>query len=214
MKVNEELEVKIHELVGNYTYSESQVEHDEIHRTLVEDIICLIHELQTREDKVKEFHLAMNQVVNDKPTILDDKTIKLRLNLLQEELNELATAYGYYWVDGIGWHNPNFDTMVDQVEVFDTLLDLQYVLSGSIVSMGFSEIFDEGFDEVHRSNMSKTCDTKEQALKEQVDSMWETKIEENNGRFILQRQDDNKTIKPSTYSPANLASIISKENID
>ena len=68
----------------------------------------------------------------------------LRLQLIQEELGELADAM----------------SKNDLVSTLDALVDLQYVLSGTVLSLGFADAFDEAFREVHRSNMSKLEDGK------------------------------------------------------
>lgn len=66
-----------------------------------------------------------------------------RLHLMIEELSEVASA------------------MADrnEVELADALADLQYVLSGTAVA--FDIPLGEVFDEVHRSNMTKTEETEE-----------------------------------------------------
>ena len=43
----------------------------------------------------------------------------------------------------------------ETVNVFDALLDLQYVLDGTFIQLGFGPFKKVGFDEVHRSNMTK-----------------------------------------------------------
>lgn len=63
----------------------------------------------------------------------------LRLQLLQEELAELAEAMA----NG------------DLVECLDALADQQYVLDGAILALGMQNIFLDAFKEVHRSNMTK-----------------------------------------------------------
>ena len=66
-------------------------------------------------------------------------TNKLRLNLLQEEVDELKEALA------------NGDT----VEALDALTDIQYVLDGAYLSLGLHKLKDAAFSEVQRSNMSK-----------------------------------------------------------
>jgi predicted HAD superfamily Cof-like phosphohydrolase len=66
-----------------------------------------------------------------------DNTAYLRLHLITEELSELVAALS----EG------------NEVDAFDALIDLLYVVLGSGVSMNFP--LDEGFLEVHRSNMTK-----------------------------------------------------------
>ncbi len=88
---------------------------------------------------VREFHEAYGLPVLARPGIADPQTIKLRINLLQEELDELREAL----------------EQGDIVETLDALTDLQYVLDGAYLSFGLHPIKQHAFDEVHRSNMSK-----------------------------------------------------------
>ncbi len=90
-------------------------------------------------DSVQEFHEAYGLPVLAKPAIADPQTIKLRINLLQEELDELREAL----------------EQGDIVETLDALTDLQYVLDGAYLSFGLHPLKQHAFDEVHRSNMSK-----------------------------------------------------------
>ena len=43
----------------------------------------------------------------------------------------------------------------DIVEVADALGDMLYILCGTIIEHGMTELIEEVFDEIHRSNMSK-----------------------------------------------------------
>lgn len=79
----------------------------------------------------EELHTAAEQCSGD--------TRLLRLQLLQEELAELAEAI----------------YQEDLVACLDALCDLQYVLDGTILSLGMQDIFWEAFVEVHKSNMTK-----------------------------------------------------------
>lgn len=90
-------------------------------------------------DAVREFHETYGLPVKDAPDISDDKTNALRVNLLQEEVDELKEALE----DG------------DIVEVLDALTDIQYVLDGAYLSFGLHNVKQAAFDEVQRSNMSK-----------------------------------------------------------
>lgn len=63
----------------------------------------------------------------------------LRLQLIQEELSELAAAMAER----------------DIVGCLDGLADLQYVIDGTTLALGLQGVFKEAFDEVHRSNMTK-----------------------------------------------------------
>ena len=90
-------------------------------------------------DNVQEFHEAYGLPVLTTPGIADPQTVKLRINLLQEELDELREAL----------------EQGDIVETLDALTDLQYVLDGAYLSFGLHPLKQHAFDEVHRSNMSK-----------------------------------------------------------
>jgi predicted HAD superfamily Cof-like phosphohydrolase len=89
------------------------------------------------QSMVKQAHLAFGQLVNDKPTMLDDKTYFLRMKLMEEELGELD--------DALRERN--------DVEAADAIGDLLYVVLGTAVSMGVD--MDPIFREIHRSNMTK-----------------------------------------------------------
>ena len=91
----------------------------------------------TNFEDVKTFMETFGQIVRTKPQFPDQKTMQLRLDLIQEELNELKEAI----------------KNKDIVEVADALTDILYVTYGAGHSFGVN--LDECFDEVQRSNMSK-----------------------------------------------------------
>ena len=70
------------------------------------------------------------------------------------------------------------------------------------------------FDEVQRSNMSKSCKTEEEAIK--TTEFYEKEkntacyYKASDGHFLVYRKSDNKTLKSINYSPANLKSILEK----
>jgi predicted HAD superfamily Cof-like phosphohydrolase len=86
---------------------------------------------------VKEFHEAFNHPVENKPCI--SEYAQLRIDLIQEELDELTDAI----------------RVEDTEKILDALCDLQYVLDGAFLTLGFHRVKDKAFAEVHRSNMSK-----------------------------------------------------------
>jgi predicted HAD superfamily Cof-like phosphohydrolase len=89
---------------------------------------------------VNEFHTAFK--VGEAPnelTVLDHKTTQLRVDLMQEELNEYEEAAH------VG----------DIVEIADALGDQLYILCGSILKHGLQDKIKEVFFEIHKSNMSK-----------------------------------------------------------
>ena len=96
----------------------------------------------TNFEAVREFMVACDQEVKTTPAFPDQDTMDLRLNLIEEEFDELQWA-----VDNR-----------DMVEVADALADILYVVYGMGHSFGID--LDACFDEVQRSNMSKLVDGK------------------------------------------------------
>lgn len=70
------------------------------------------------------------------------------------------------------------------------------------------------FDEVHSSNMSKVCKTREEAektiqVKGETDAAYATAtIHENNGLFLVKRASDGKVLKGINYFEPNIAKFI------
>jgi predicted HAD superfamily Cof-like phosphohydrolase len=145
---------------------------------------------------VVKFHEVFKHPIQNSPIIPDKKRCDLRVDLIQEELNELQQAI----IDN------------DMIEVADALCDIQYVLAGAVLEFGLGNKFSELFNEVQRSNMSKACETLQEA-KETVsyytDQGIEAYISPSDGRFLIYRKSDNKTLKSINYSPADLKKILS-----
>ena len=91
----------------------------------------------TNFELVEDFMEAMEQDVNVVPTFPEDEIQRLRLDLIEEELDEL-----HYAIDN-----------KDMVEIADALGDLLYVVYGAGHAFGID--LDECFKEIHASNMSK-----------------------------------------------------------
>jgi predicted HAD superfamily Cof-like phosphohydrolase len=88
-------------------------------------------------ERAGDFMEAFGQEVLDKPTLPDFNLSELRIDLIQEELQELIDALA----------------AKDIVEIADALTDILYVTYGAGHSFGID--LDECFLEVHRSNMTK-----------------------------------------------------------
>jgi len=147
---------------------------------------------------VAKFHDTFSLPILDTPQIPSKKRCELRISLLQEELDELKEAIA--------------DN--DLVEVADALCDIQYVLSGAILEFGLADDFKGLFDEVQRSNMSKTCKTMEEAEATQAHYLktkdTESFIEEKDGEFLVYRKSDKKVLKSIKYSPADMKGMVEK----
>ena len=88
-------------------------------------------------DDVRLFMQTFGQIVRTKPQFPDDETMKLRYELIEEELNELKDAM----------KNKNLK------EIADALTDILYVTYGAGFAYGID--LDRCFKEVQRANMSK-----------------------------------------------------------
>jgi predicted HAD superfamily Cof-like phosphohydrolase len=125
----------------------------------------------TTLEQVKELHEKFGQPIEDKPFTNSSTINSLRIRLIDEECEELDHAL----VDR------------DNVEVLDALCDLQVVLDGAFLALGFWRVKDEAMAEVHRSNMSKLG---------------------TDGKPVL--REDGKFLKGPNYSPPNLKPIVEK----
>jgi predicted HAD superfamily Cof-like phosphohydrolase len=87
--------------------------------------------------KVKAFMKTFGQEVKEKAEFPNEKIIKLRYNLIKEELEELKEAI----------------EQKDMTEIADALTDILYVTYGAGHAFGIN--LDKCFNEVQESNMSK-----------------------------------------------------------
>lgn len=125
-------------------------------------------------DLVRQFHETYGQAVADAPHVTDAKLNELRVALLDEELDELAVAL----------------QKRDSVAALDALTDLQYVLDGAYLALGFHRFKDAALREVHRSNMSKL---------------------DEDGQPIY--RGDGKILKGPNYSPPDLRTVLNTARV-
>lgn len=146
--------------------------------------------------QVAEFHRTFKHPILEQPKIPSAERCRLRVALIAEELKELEEAIADR----------------DIVEIADALCDIQYVLAGAVLEFGLGERFKQLFDEVQRSNMSKTCKTKEEAeatMQHYKETQGVDSYMEKSGEFYLvYRKSDKKTLKSVNYSPADLAGLL------
>ena len=129
----------------------------------------------------------------------DPKLVKLRMALIREELDELETAVKKH----------------DLIETIDALTDLIYVVQGMGSSLGLD--LDKAFDIVHRSNMSKACETIEEAeksvqfYKDRPELGYDTPAyrKSANGLFyVVYNASTNKILKNINYTPASFKNML------
>ncbi len=90
-------------------------------------------------EQLKEFHTTFSLPQREYPQLIPCPEFDSRHRLLAEEVEELETAY---YADNL-------------VEVADAITDCMYVLIGTALQFGLTDVLEKCFDEVHRSNMSK-----------------------------------------------------------
>lgn len=119
---------------------------------------------------VKQFNKSFGLKANKQPGVLSDEEWTLKASLMTEELSEYINAC----------------EQGDLVEVADAVVDMQYILSGIIIAHGLENVFEDLFNEVHDSNMSKL----------------------ENGKAL--RRDDGKVLKGKNYFKPDLKNILKK----
>lgn len=121
--------------------------------------------------KVKEFQQAFKGPVEYSPTIPNDDVVRLRYNLALEELQEFIDAC----------------QVQDHVKIFDALVDQLYILIGTAHVFGMADALIEGFNEVHRSNMTKL-----------------------NAKGLPEFREDGKVIKSELYEAPDLHKVLTE----
>lgn len=93
-----------------------------------------------RESMVEEFHRAFGHPIG----MADRSTVALRVSLVKEETKEVEEAAETLL---------QVNNQENREALLKELCDLQYVLSGFFVTLGWDA--EEAFRRVHKSNMSK-----------------------------------------------------------
>ena len=104
------------------------------------------------EELVLECHKAMEMSIDEQYSV---NLLKLRQKLINEETQELNVEINSL-INEI--ETQGSVTKETKLKMFKELADLQYVLSGMVVSLGIP--MEEVFQRVHNSNMSKLVDGK------------------------------------------------------
>lgn len=121
--------------------------------------------MSPEQQMVEAFHKQFEILAQAAPRVADERTRRLRLRLIEEELGELRESLEQDDLPGIA----------------KELADLLYVVYGTAVSYGID--MTPVFREVHRSNMSKV------------------------GGY---KREDGKWMKPATYSPADVGTVLAR----
>lgn len=125
---------------------------------------------------IDEWHSATDTEQFSEPTIIHRDSAMLSFKMLYEELLEFKNAV----------QDEDLKGKAKLIEILDALVDVRYLLDGTIKKYGFQDIFDEALDLVHRNNMTKVVDGK------------------------VLRRSDGKIQKPENFEPVNLKVLFTK----
>lgn len=147
--------------------------------------------MKAAQQQIRQFMASAHQATPDRPAMPDADVRVLRVKLIAEELIELAQALGIHLrIDNDGGQDIPEARVVaspvaktDLVESYDAVLDLLVVVVGTANALGLD--IEPGWQEVHRSNMSKFID----------------------GHL----REDGKWVKGPSYSPADLQPIVDQQ---
>lgn len=129
--------------------------------------------MQELLEKLKEFNSTFEVPFSETQVIPHRDDAMLRFKLMNEENIEYKDAV------------QKETDEEKKVEALDALVDMQYILLGTIIQWGFQEVFIDAFNEVHRSNMSKL---------------------DENGKPVI--REDGKILKGPNYFPPNLGQFV------
>ncbi|TSC70059.1 MAG: hypothetical protein CEO12_556 [Parcubacteria group bacterium Gr01-1014_46] len=88
---------------------------------------------------VRQFHQKFHAPVLDKPSLIPQDRSDLRYKLMKDEVEEYP----------LGVKNKDLENIAKE------LADVLYAVYGTILEHGLQDKFEEIFEEVHKSNMSK-----------------------------------------------------------
>jgi predicted HAD superfamily Cof-like phosphohydrolase len=154
-------------------------------------------------DEVEEFNEVMGKSWQNRTTpTIDPKDAEFVINFIQEELDELKVAV----------------KEKNMVEIFDALLDIAYVgLGNGALVFGLKDKMLEGYAEVQASNMSKICQTLEEAektVKLRSEQQGEPcHYKEIQGKYVVYRSSDDKVMKSINYFRPDLTQFFTEKEL-
>ena len=156
-------------------------------------------------DDIHEFNLTFHKPESDVPVIPEN--YQFILDTIQEEKDELEEAF----------------KNKDIVEVADALADLLYFVGNGILATGLTDRFQSIWNEVQASNMSKVCQSEEEAQKsvEYMQNLKGTeyyyrqwKDAEERPYWIVYRKSDNKAGKCCNWFEPQLKAMFTEKEIE
>jgi len=153
-------------------------------------------------DEVEEFNTLMGKPNNYEPVIPERKEWEFVYNFILEELEEYREAC----------------EAGDIVEVLDALCDITYVATGNGTMLhGLKDKIWPAYQEVQASNLSKACQTEDEAkatvIQRSSEQGEECHYEKVGDYFIVYRSRDRKVLKNVNYFRPNLKSLFTEDEL-
>lgn len=179
---------------------------------LGDDVIFQIRVLQDRIkslkrsvpfiDEVEEFNAVMGKPNNYEPVIPERKEWEFVYNFILEELEEYRAAC----------------EAGDIVEVLDALCDITYVATGNGTMLhGLKDKIWPAYQEVQASNLSKACQTEDEAkatvVQRSSEQGEECHYEKVGDYYVVYRTRDRKVMKNVNYFRPDLSQFFTQEQL-
>jgi predicted HAD superfamily Cof-like phosphohydrolase len=153
-------------------------------------------------DEVEKFNALMGKPNNYEPTVPERKEWEFVYNFILEELEEYREAC----------------EKGDIVEVLDALCDITYVATGNGTMLhGLKDKIWPAYQEVQASNLSKACQTEDEAkatvIQRSSEQGEECHYEKVGDYFIVYRSRDRKVMKNVNYFKPNLKQFFTEKEI-
>ena len=153
-------------------------------------------------DEVEEFNAVMGKPNNYEPTIPERKEWEFVYNFILEELEEYRAACE----EG------------DVVEVLDALCDITYVATGNGTMLhGLKDKIWPAYQEVQASNLSKACQTEEDAkatvIQRSSEQGEECHYEKVGDYYVVYRTRDRKVMKNVKYFKPDLKQFFTDKEL-
>ena len=153
-------------------------------------------------DEVEEFNAVMGKPNNYEPTIPERKEWEFVYDFILEELEEYRTACE----EG------------DIVEVLDALCDITYVATGNGTMLhGLKDKIWPAYQEVQASNLSKACQTEEDAkatvIQRSSEQGEECHYEKVGDYYVVYRTRDRKVMKNVKYFKPDLKQFFTDKEL-
>lgn len=137
---------------------------------------------------VKTFNTTFNKLNSESPTVdIPQFEKEFIYNFLLEELEEYKQ----------GVENN------DIVEIADAFGDIMYVLCAGILAYGLQDKFNDIFQEIQDSNMSKCCNSEEEAIQtvkvRSAEQLEPCHYEQVGDKYVVYRTRDRKVMKSINY---------------